>query len=69
MHVSFQGNRLVVSWRIVKITEREEPLDADDLGSGTRILRELEHKKYNRTIPLPEGTRVCLTPDGSHPPC
>ena len=65
MHVSFQGNRLVVSWRVVKITEREEPIDADDLGSGTRILRELEHKKYCRTIPLPEGTRVRLTPDRS----
>ena len=59
MHVSFQGNRLVVSWRTVKITEREEPLDAEDLGSGTRILRELEHKKYSRTIPLPDGTKVC----------
>jgi len=69
MHVSFQGNRLVVSWRMVKITEREEPLDGDDLGSGTRILRELEHKKYSRTIPLPEGTRVRLTPDGPYPPC
>ena len=65
MHVSFQGNRLVVSWRTVKITEREEPLDADDLGSGTRILRELEHKKYCRTIPLPDGTRVRLTPNRS----
>lgn len=65
MHVSFQGNRLVVSWRTVKITEREESLDADDLGSGTRILRELEHKKYCRTIPLPEGTKVGLTPDRS----
>ena len=63
MHVSFQGNRLVVSWRVVKITEREEPIDADDLGSGTRILRELEHKKYCRTIPLPEGTRVRHTLD------
>jgi HSP20 family molecular chaperone IbpA len=60
MHVSFQGNRLVVSWRTVKITEREEPFDADDLGSGTRILRELEHKKYTRTIPLPDGTKVRL---------
>lgn len=58
MHVSFQGNRLVVSWRTVKITEREEPLDAEDLESGTRILRELEHKKYSRTIPLPDGTKV-----------
>lgn len=65
MHVSFQGNRLVVSWRTVKITEREEPLDAEDLGSSIRILRELEHKKYSRTIPLPDGTRVCPTPIGS----
>ncbi|KAF9790800.1 hypothetical protein BJ322DRAFT_1017439 [Thelephora terrestris] len=69
MHVSFQGNRLVVSWRTVKITEREEPLDADDLGSGTRILRELEHKKYSRTIPLPDGTRfeqIRAARDGRH---
>jgi len=65
MHVSFQGNRFVVSWQTVRITEREEPLDADDLGSGTRILRELERKKYRRTIPLPDGTRVCLTSDRS----
>lgn len=69
MHVSFQGNRLVVSWRTVKITEREEPLDADDLVSGTRILRELEHKKYCRTIPLPDGTRfeeIRAARDGRH---
>lgn len=69
MHVSFQGNRLVVSWRTVKITEREEPLDAEDLGSGTRILRELEHKKYSRTIPLPDGTRfeqIRAARDGRH---
>lgn len=69
MHVSFQGNRLVVSWRTVKITEREEPIDAEDLGSGTRILRELEHKKYTRTIPLPDGTRfeqIRAARDGRH---
>lgn len=56
MHVSFQGSRIVVSWRTVKITEREEPIDNDT--GATRILRELEHKKYSRTIPLPENTRV-----------
>lgn len=69
MHVSFQGNRLVVSWRTVKITEREEPLDTEDPGSGTRILRELEHKKYSRTIPLPEGTKfeqIRAARDGRH---
>lgn len=60
MHVSFQGTRLVVSWRTVKISEREEPID-DETG-GTRILRELEHKKYSRTIPLPDGTRVSFLP-------
>ena len=65
MRVGVQGNRVVVSWRIVKVTEREEPLDAGDIGSCTRILRELEHKKYCRIIPLPDGTRVRLTPDGS----
>jgi len=69
MHVSFQGNRLVVSWRTVKITEREEPIYADDPGSSTRILRELEHKKYSRTIPLPDGTKfeqIRAARDGRH---
>ena len=65
MHVSFQGNRLVVSWRTVKITEREESLDVEDPGSSTRILRELEHKKYSRTIPLPDATKVYPTLIGS----
>jgi hypothetical protein len=56
MHVGFRGDRLVVSWRVVRVTEREEPTDAD---GNTRIVRELEHKKYSRTIPLPDGTKVC----------
>jgi len=69
MRVTLQGNRLVVSWWAVKITKREEPLDADGLGSGTRILRDLESKEYCRTIPLPDETRVhppLIDPNSTH---
>lgn len=48
VHVSFQRNRLVVTWENVNVTEREE---------NGRIVRERREKTYNRTIPLPEGTR------------
>jgi HSP20 family molecular chaperone IbpA len=49
VHVSFQRNRLVVTWENVNITEREE---------DGRVVRERREKTYNRTIPLPEGTKV-----------
>ena len=49
MHVSYQGKCLVVTWQTVKVTERME--------EGT-VLRDREQKKFSRTIPLPEGTKV-----------
>lgn len=48
-HVSFRWNNLVVTWKTVKISEKEE---------DGRLVREREEKKYTRTIPLPEGTKV-----------
>ncbi|TFY82257.1 hypothetical protein EWM64_g1760 [Hericium alpestre] len=48
MHVSFQADRLVVTWRTVRVTDRIE--------NGT-IFRDREEKKYSRTIPLPSGTK------------
>ena len=49
VHVSFQRNRLLVTWETVTVTEREE---------NGRIVRERNEKIYNESIPLPEGTRV-----------
>ncbi|EIM91039.1 uncharacterized protein STEHIDRAFT_72762 [Stereum hirsutum FP-91666 SS1] len=48
MHVSYQVDRLVVTWQTVKVTERVE---------GGKILRDREETKFSRTIPLPEGTK------------
>jgi len=48
MHVSFQPNRLTVTWRMVTVTEMEE---------GDVIVRERSEKQYSRTIPLPEDTK------------
>lgn len=50
IHISFQRNRLVLTWEIGEITEWEEE-------DGV-ILREHTRKMYHRTLPLPEGTRV-----------
>ncbi len=49
MHVSFKGNRIVVTWRRVRVVETME--------DGVRV-RERKEKQYNQTIPLPEGTQV-----------
>lgn len=49
MHVSFKGNRIVVTWRRVRVIETME--------DGVRV-RERKEKQYNQTIPLPEGTQV-----------
>lgn len=49
MHVSYQVDRLVVTWQTVKVTERME---------GGKILRDREETKFSRTINLPEGTKV-----------
>ncbi len=51
VHVSFQRNRLVVSWMEVEVMEREE--------QGV-IVQERRERKCNRTIALPEGTKVGL---------
>jgi len=48
VHISFQRNRLVVTWQTVNVTEREE---------DGRLVRECKENKCSRTIPLPEGTR------------
>jgi HSP20 family molecular chaperone IbpA len=49
VHISYQRNRLVVTWQMVHVTEHEE---------GGRWVRECKESKESRTIPLPEGTRV-----------
>jgi hypothetical protein len=52
MNVTYHPSpaRLEVSWRIVKVTER-------DVEEGMMI-RDVEERTVCRTIPLPEGTRV-----------
>jgi HSP20 family molecular chaperone IbpA len=50
IHISFQRNRLILTWGTGEIHEWEE----DD---GV-IYREHVRKMYHRTLPLPEGTRV-----------
>ncbi|KAF8968184.1 hypothetical protein BDZ97DRAFT_1801379 [Flammula alnicola] len=49
IHISFQRNKLVLTWEIGEITEWEEE-------DGV-VLREHFRKMYHRTLPLPEGTR------------
>lgn len=48
VHVSYQRNRLVVSWTEVEAMEREE--------QGV-VVRERRERQCNRTIALPEGTK------------
>ncbi|KAI0784569.1 hypothetical protein C8Q75DRAFT_388170 [Abortiporus biennis] len=48
MHVSFRSRRLVVSWRKVKIVEKQE---------GSVLVRERQEKQYSQVIPIPEGTK------------
>ena len=50
VHISFQRNRLIVSWVTSEVTEYEEE-------DGV-IYRERFENTCHRTIPLPEGTRV-----------
>jgi hypothetical protein len=52
VHVSFQRNRLVVTWVLVEVSEWQE---ADGY-----LMRERNEKNFQRTLPLPEGTRVRL---------
>lgn len=48
VHVSYQNDKVVISWESVSINEQKE---------GDRIIRERREKKYVRTLPLPEGTK------------
>ena len=50
IHVSFQKNKLVLTWETAEITEWEEE---DGI-----ILRDQIRRMYHRTLPLPDGTRV-----------
>jgi len=49
IHISFQRNKLVLTWETAEITEWEEE---DGI-----ILREQVRRMYHRTLPLPDGTR------------
>ncbi|KAG6909067.1 hypothetical protein DXG01_002220 [Tephrocybe rancida] len=48
IHVSFQRNRLIVTWAIAEISEWED--------KGV-VYRERLERHYNRTLPLAEGTK------------
>jgi len=48
VHISFQRNRLIVTWEIIEISEWEE----DGCFNRERVER-----IFHRTLPLPEGTR------------
>ncbi|KZS92585.1 hypothetical protein SISNIDRAFT_412390 [Sistotremastrum niveocremeum HHB9708] len=48
VHISFQPDRLIVTWQTVKVTESQE---------GDRLVRERREKNYIRTLHLPDGTR------------
>jgi len=50
IHLSFQRNKLVLTWEVGEVNEWEEPDGA--------FCREFIRKMYHRTLPLPEGTRV-----------
>jgi HSP20 family molecular chaperone IbpA len=51
VHVSFQRNRLIITWGTVEVFETEE---------DGQIVRERRERFFHRTLPLPEGTRVNL---------
>lgn len=51
MHVSFRADRLVVTWRQARVTEKKE---------GNTILRARDEIRHSHTIPLPEGTKACI---------
>ncbi len=50
INVTFQSHRLMVSWFSVTVNETE-----DEEG---RVVIEKVEKNYQRTLPLPEGTKV-----------
>ena len=49
VHVSYQNDKVVISWESVTTEERME---------GDRLVRERKEKKYVRMLPLPDGTKV-----------
>lgn len=49
IHISFQRNKLVLTWETAEMTEWEEE---DGI-----VLREQVRRMYHRTLPLPDGTR------------
>ena len=51
MHVSFKGDKIIIAWRRVKITEKRE---------DGALVRERREKQYSQIIPLPDGTSVRL---------
>ncbi|KAF8581078.1 HSP20-like chaperone, partial [Ramaria rubella] len=60
VHVSYQNDKVVISWETVTTDERTE---------GERLIRERKEKKYVRTLPLPDGTKfeeVKASMDGRH---
>jgi len=48
VHVSYQNDKVVISWESVTTDERTE---------GERVIRERREKKYVRTLPLPDATK------------
>ncbi|KAI1797208.1 hypothetical protein LXA43DRAFT_402017 [Ganoderma leucocontextum] len=48
MHVSYRTNRLIVSWKVERTTEKQEE---------DGVVREREVRRYSHAIPLPEGTK------------
>lgn len=60
VHVSYQNDKVVVSWESVTVEDKME---------DGKIVRERREKKFVRTLPLPEGTKfdqVKASMDGRH---
>ena len=49
MHVSYRTTRVIVSWKVERMTDKVE----EDIA-----VREREIRRFSHTIPLPEGTKV-----------
>jgi len=60
VHVSFQNDKVVVSWETVNVEEKME---------DGKIVRERRENKFTRTLPLPRGAKfeqVKASMDGRH---
>ncbi|EJD49590.1 HSP20-like chaperone [Auricularia subglabra TFB-10046 SS5] len=60
IHISFQPQRLVVTWETVTVSEKKEV---------NRVVRERRERKYIRTIPLARDTKfedIKATMDGRY---